>query len=487
MTSGWDLTASLTPISGARIDGMNKNQLVEVKIEDFTKDGEGIGRADGYTLFVKDAVIGDAVLARITKPKKTYAYARVEKILHPSADRVCAPCPEARRCGGCRLQEYDYAAQLLWKQRLVRETLEKIGGLYGIPVRETIGMDHPFRYRNKAQYPVGHVKGVLSAGFYAGRTHSIIPVRDCLLTPEVYARILDGTLAFLRDYGISAYDEGTGEGLVRHLLIRSAFSNGAILVCPVINGDQLPCADEYVRKMRQIPGVESVCLNCNKSRSNVILGEKTVSLYGSPFITDELGGLSFRISPGSFYQVNPLQTEKLYNEALAAASLSGNETVYDLYCGIGTISLFLARKAKHVYGVEIVPSAIRDAKENARRNGIENVSFYCGASEDIIVRGYFEEGVSCPPADVVVLDPPRKGCDPMLIQTVLKMAPERIVYVSCDPATLARDLKLFTEGYGGISYRADYAQPVDMFGQTCHVETVCLLSNTKDLRRNSTT
>ncbi len=464
---------------------MDKNQLVEVRIEDFTRDGEGIGRADGYTLFVKDAVIGDRVLAKITKAKKSYAYARVEKVLEASPERVEPLCPEARRCGGCRFQEYDYAAQLRWKKRLVEETLGKIGGLWDIPVRETIGMENPFRYRNKAQYPVGCVKGEMAAGFYAGRTHSIIPVADCLLTPEIYSTILEETLSFFREYGISAYDEIGGEGLVRHLLIRSAFSTGEILVCPVLNGETLPKADEYVRRMREISGVRAVCLNINRKKGNVILGDRTVSLFGEPYITDFLDGLEFRISPASFYQVNPVQTVKLYREALAAAALTGDEIVYDLYCGIGTISLFLARAARHVYGVEIVPAAIRDAKENAKRNGIGNVSFYEGAAEDIIVRGYFEEGVPCPHADVVVLDPPRKGCDPALIDAVLQMGPERIVYVSCDPATLARDLRVFNDGAHGRKYSAVFAQPVDMFGETAHVETVCLLSNTQSKKKES--
>ncbi len=454
---------------------VNRNDLLDVTIEDFTREGEGIGRAGGYTLFVKDALIGDTVRARITKPGKTYAYARVEEVLTPSPDRTEAACPEARRCGGCRFQEYDYAAQLRWKRRLVRDALDKIGGLAGTEVLPVIGMEHPFRYRNKAQYPVGTVKGELEAGFYAGRTHSIIPVRDCRLTPEVYADILGTTLAFMRHFHIPPYNEQTGEGVVRHLLIRSAFSTGEILVCPVINGRKMPHANEYVSRMLEIPGIRSICVNINTKRGNVILGERTESLHGEPYITDVLDGLTFRVSPRSFYQVNPAQTEILYREAVRAAGLTGKEVVYDLYCGIGTISLFLARSAKAVYGVEIVPDAIRDAKENAALNGIGNARFYAGAAEEIVTRGYFPEGEPCPAADVVVLDPPRKGCDAALIRAVRRMAPGKIVYVSCDPATLARDLKLFTEEGDGSGYRVERVQPVDMFPETQHIETVVLL------------
>jgi 23S rRNA (uracil1939-C5)-methyltransferase len=460
---------------------MNKNDLLTVTIEDLTKDGEGIGHADGFTLFVKDALIGDKVLARVTRPKKTYAFARVEKILEPGACRTAAPCPEARRCGGCRLQEMDYAAQLAWKRKLVKDTMTRIGGLPELEVRPVIGMDEPYRYRNKAQYPVGMVEKNtrLAAGFYAGRTHTLIPVTDCLLTPAENARILETVLAFAGKWRIPAYDEKTGRGLLRHILVRKGFATGQILVCFIINGRELPHSEELVDELRLISGVTSICLNINTKRTNVILGSRVIPLWGDPWIEDVLGGLRFRISPLSFYQVNPVQCEKLYSEALKAAALTGKETVYDLYCGIGTISLFLARHAKAVYGVEIVPDAIRDAKENAERNGIENAHFYTGAAEDLIVRGRFDEKTPCPHANVVVLDPPRKGCAPELIDAVLRMAPERVVYVSCDPATLARDLKRFYEGSGNVRYTPAYAQPVDMFPQTTHVETVCLLSRKK--------
>ena len=354
-----------------------------------------------------------------------------------------------------------------------------------VGIQPVIGMETPWRYRNKAQYPVASVRTAegsvrTEAGFYAGRTHSLIPVRDCVLTGQANQRILSEILIFMERNHIPAYDEKSGEGLVRHVLIREGFVTGEIMVCPVINGDRLPKASKLVEALARIPGVKSICINVNKSRGNVILGDRTAALYGKPWITDELGGLKFRISPRSFFQVNHVQTEVLYSKVLELASLTGNETVYDLYCGIGTISLYLAKQAGTVYGVEIIPDAVRDARENAERNGIGNVHFYTGAAEDLVVSGEFAPGVPCPPADVIVLDPPRKGCAPSLIQAVLRMAPQRIVYVSCDPATLARDLKLFAEGNGEISYRPDYVQPVDMFPQTMHVETVVLMSKVKE-------
>ena len=484
---------------------MNKNEIVITEITDFTREGEGIGRAGGYTLFVKDAVIGDTVRARITRPKKNYAYARVEEILVPSPDRIPMRCPEGRRCGGCRLEAYRYEKQLDFKQKLVADALTRIGGFRTVmvpsdgaeahtggaeaspgsaddilPVLPVRGMAEPYRYRNKAQYPVAYVKdgdGLrVEAGFYAGRTHSLIPVRDCKLTHEVNADILQVFLTYMKTYGVSAYDEETGSGLVRHLLIREGFVSGEILICPVINGDALPHAEKLVETLREVPGVTSICLNHNTKRGNAILGEKTSPLFGNPFITDSLAGHTFRISPRSFYQVNPAQTEVLYGEALRAARLTGQETVCDLYCGIGTIALTMAPHAREVFGVEIVPDAVRDAKENAARNSIANAYFYEGAAEKLFSDGYLAPGVPCPKADVVVLDPPRKGCDPALIEAVRHMAPERVVYVSCDPATLARDLRLFAENGAGAAYRPVYVQPVDMFPQTVHVETVCLLS-----------
>ena len=470
-----------------------KNDMVEITIEDMTNEGEGIGHADGYTLFVKDAVIGDRILARITKTKKSYGYARVEKILEASSDRVTAKCPEARRCGGCRLQELSYEKQLAFKEGIVRKNLERIGGFQDIPMEPIMGMEDPWRYRNKAQYPIGFSKkdGKIVAGYYAGRTHSIIDVRDCLLSPEHNADILRAVVAFAETYRIEPYDETTGKGLLRHLLVREGFASGQVLVCLVINGKKLPHAAELVERLLEISeamraDIKSICLNVNRQRTNVILGDKVIPLYGDPWITDYLGDFSFRISPLSFYQVNPAQTVKLYNTAIEFAQLTGRETVFDLFCGIGTISHFLARSAKEVYGVEIVLQAIEDAKANAVRNGVTNAKFFAAAAEDVAERGYFDEENPLVRPDVVLVDPPRKGCEESLLRTIRKLGPDRVVYVSCDSATLARDLKILCESESEIEsgYSLERVRACDMFPHATHVETVCLLSKLSEVKNH---
>lgn len=454
-----------------------KNDEVTVTITDCGTDGEGIGKADGYTLFVKDTIIGDQVVAGITKVKKTYAYARLIRILVPSPDRVEPKCRFYRQCGGCQIQAMSYEKQLAFKEKKVRGNLVRIGGfdekLIDSIMEPIIGMDEPYRYRNKAQYPVGVDKeGNLITGFYAGRTHNIIANTDCLLGRETNQVILETILAFMKKERITAYNETTGKGLVRHILLREGFATGEIMVCLVINGSQLPAADAFVKRLQALPSVgtriKSICLNINREKTNVILGQKVNVLYGNGFITDLIGSVRFRISPLSFYQVNPVQTRKLYETALAYADLTGEETVWDLYCGIGTISLFLAQKAKMVYGVEIVEQAIRDAKQNAAVNGIENAEFYVGRAEEVLPWKYSKEHIC---ADVIVVDPPRKGCDQACLETMVKMQPKRIVYVSCDSATLARDLKyLCGEGYELKKVRA-----VDQFCHTGHVECVIKL------------
>lgn len=450
-----------------------KNDTVTLYIEDMGHDGEGIGKADGYTLFVKDTVIGDKVEAKIMKMKKNYGYARLMKVLEPSKDRVQPRCPAARACGGCQLQFLSYEKQLEFKKNKVKGNLERIGGFENICIEQVIGMEEPWRYRNKAQFPVGKNKdGEIITGFYAGRTHSIISNKNCYLGTEVNEQILEEVLVYMKENHIEPYDEVSGTGLVRHVLIRCGFKTGEIMVCLVLNGDALPKAEKLTARLQEIPGMTSITFNVNKKRNNVILGDKIVKLWGQDYISDYIGEVQYRISPLSFYQVNPVQTEKLYNTALEYAGLTGKEIVWDLYCGIGTISLFLAQKAKQVYGVEIVPAAIADAKKNAERNGIANAEFYVGKAEDVLPKRYEEEGVS---ADVIVVDPPRKGCDEALLETMLKMNPERIVYVSCDSATLARDLKRLC----AEKYEVKRVAVCDMFPQGVHVETVCLLSNRK--------
>jgi 23S rRNA (uracil1939-C5)-methyltransferase len=447
-----------------------KNDLVTLEIEDCGIDGEGIGKADGFTVFVKDAVIGDTVTAKIIKAKKNYGYGRLMEVLKPSPYRVEPKCEFARQCGGCQLQALSYDQQLVFKTNKVKGHLERIGGFTDIPMEPIIGMDELFHYRNKAQFPVGRNKeGKIVTGFYAGRTHNIIENRDCALGVAENKEVLDCVIAHMEKYGIEPYNEATGKGLVRHVLIRYGYFTKEVMVCLILNGNKIPKEEQLVKSLCEIPGMTSITINVNKKHSNVILGEEIRLLWGQEYITDRIGDISYQISPLSFYQVNPMQTQKLYAKALEYADLHGEETVWDLYCGIGTISLFLAQKAKFVRGVEIVPAAIENAKENAKLNGLENTEFFVGKAEEVLPREYKKNGVY---ADVIVVDPPRKGCDETLLETMIEMNPDRIVYVSCDSATLARDLKYLCER----GYELRKVCPVDQFGMTVHVETVVLLS-----------
>ena len=450
-----------------------KNDLVTLEIEDCGIDGEGIGKADGFTVFVKDAVIGDTVTAKIIKAKKNYGYGRLMEVLKPSPYRVEPKCEFARQCGGCQLQALSYDQQLVFKTNKVKGHLERIGGFTDIPMEPIIGMDELFHYRNKAQFPVGRNKeGKIVTGFYAGRTHNIIENRDCALGVAENKEVLDRVIAHMEKYGIEPYNEATGKGLVRHVLIRYGYFTKEVMVCLILNGNKIPKEEQLVKSLCEIPGMTSITINVNKKHSNVILGEEIRLLWGQEYITDRIGDISYQISPLSFYQVNPMQTQKLYAKALEYADLHGQETVWDLYCGIGTISLFLAQKAKFVRGVEIVPAAIENAKENAKLNGLENTEFFVGKAEEVLPREYKKNGVY---ADVIVVDPPRKGCDETLLETMIEMNPDRIVYVSCDSATLARDLKYLCER----GYELRKVCPVDQFGMTVHVETVVLLSQQK--------
>ena len=464
-----------------------KNDIVTVTIDDIGKDGEGIGKANGYTLFVKDAVIGDTVEARITKCRQTYGYARVEKVVTPSSFRAEPKCSLYRQCGGCQIQAMRYDKQLAFKQDKVRNNLIRIGGFDAKHIDEimepVVGMDEPWHYRNKAQYPVGYDRnGNLIAGFYAGRTHDIIANTDCALGAQENKAILEAVLSYMRENHVTAYRETDGSGLVRHVLIRTGFASGQIMVCLVINGKKLPAEKRLVEKLTGLPldrkKIVSIAVSINEERTNVIMGKEIRVLWGSPYMEDSIRILqtgekvNFRISPLSFYQVNPLQTEKLYSIALDYAGLTGKETVWDLYCGIGTISLFMAKRAKQVYGVEVIPEAVRDAGENARINRIGNAEFYTGKAEEVLPAFYESgnEAVMKHP-DVIVVDPPRKGCDEKCLETMLAMKPARIVYVSCDSATLARDLKVLAAG----GYELKRVRAVDQFGHSVHVEVACLL------------
>ena len=452
---------------------MKKDDLIEVTIEDLSEEGTGIGKFEGMTFFIKDAVIGDRVRAKIMKMKKNYGFARLMEVLTPSPDRVEPLCPVARQCGGCQIQAMSYEAQLAFKTRKVESNLKRIGKFEEIPMESIIGMEDPFHYRNKAQFPFGKNRdGKIITGFYAGRTHSIIENTSCHLGKEVNEEILEKILAWMNAFHVEPYNEATGKGLMRHSLIRCGFRTGEIMVCLVINGRKIPGEEALVDSLKIIPGMTSISLNVNKEKTNVILGREVINLWGRPYIEDYIGEVKYQISPLSFFQVNPVQTERLYGKALEYAGLTGEETVWDLYCGIGTISLFLARKARKVYGVEIIPDAIEDARRNASLNGFTNTEFYVGKAEEVLPEKYEKEGVR---ADVIVVDPPRKGCDETLLSTMVKMQPERIVYVSCDSATLARDLRYLCDN----GYELKRVCPADMFPQTVHVETVVLLSQQK--------
>ena len=548
----------------------SKNDCVQVTIEDIGVSGEGIGKIDGYTLFVKDTVIGDVVNVKIMKAKKNYGYARLVDIVKPSKDRVEPACAIARQCGGCQIQAMSYEAQLKYKQKLVSDNLKRIGGLTegtDYEMCDILGMEETFRYRNKAQYPVGEDKdGNIVMGFYAGHTHSIIPCPDddCLLGHSDNAVILKAVKAWMEKYRVRAYDENIHKGTVRHILIRTGFHTDEIMLCLVTKKMlRKEAADGLVDVVKELNGeisgsavgdvdidknigesednhtndrdrhlhITSLVVNINKEDTNVILGKECVTLYGKPYIEDYIGDIKFQISPLSFFQVNPRQTEVLYNKALEFADLKGNESVWDMYCGIGTISLFLAKKAGQVYGVEIVPQAIEDAKNNAKINNISNAEFFVGKAEEVVPAFYKNNGNNASKGgadvdgadksysankaeqsdttgksdnidlpgidtagksdnsdsqnitnvydmtkpDVVVVDPPRKGCDEKLLDTIVSMSPDRIVYVSCDSATLARDLKVLVER----GYKVEKVQPVDQFANTVHVETVVLLSHKK--------
>lgn len=496
---------------------LKKNDLFELSIDALGNEGEGIGHLEGFAFFVKGAVPGDKIQARVLKIKRNYGYARIEQILTPSPDRVAPRCPVAGSCGGCQLQHLSYEKQLKYKQQKIEDCLQRIGGITNPKLEPIIGMEEPYYYRNKAQFPVGKGKdGKTAIGFYAGRTHTIIDSTHCCIQARVNEALVAAVREYLDECRIEPYNEIQHTGLVRHILTRVGFVTGEIMVCMVINGTSLPksellkekliyAVEEWNREEKKhwkknsdwrknreekeqnlidnnlkkesinIDNIQykltSLCLNINTEKTNVILGKKVVPLYGETYITDFIGSIKYQISPLSFYQVNPVQTRLLYEQALAYADLKGGEIVWDLYCGIGTISLFLAQKAKQVYGVEIVPQAIDDARKNAELNKITNAEFFAGAAEEILPQQYEKSGGAMR-ADVIVVDPPRKGCDEGLLATIVKMQPNKVVYVSCDPATLARDVKYLREnGFEFVKGRG-----VDQFGMGGHVECVVLMS-----------
>ena len=454
---------------------VKKNQIFELEVKSMTHDGLGVGRYEGFAIFVQGAIEGELVRAQIIKVLKSYAIARIVELIKSSPHRTQPFCPVYKRCGGCSLQHMSYEKTLKFKRQVVIDNLTRIGGFSDVKVNETIGMKNPLNYRNKAQYPIGMGKDSAVAGFFARRSHEIIDTPVCGIQHPLSDKAKEIVLGYIKDLNIPVYDESTGAGLIRHVVTKTAFGTGEIMVIIVATSPEIPKINKLTNKLKDgIPGLASIILNINPKRGNVVLGEQNITLYGKDAIEDALGGLTFEISPLSFYQVNPLQTEVLYKKAIEYAALGENETVYDLYCGIGTITLFAARKARLAIGIEVVPEAVEAAKRNALTNNITNTEFYTGKVEEVFPK-LFMEGKE---ADVVFIDPPRKGCDETLLKALVDMSPNRIVYVSCNPSTLARDLKYLCNAAAG--YNVEEVQPVDMFPWSEHVECVVLMSRAKE-------
>ncbi|TDL30596.1 23S rRNA (uracil(1939)-C(5))-methyltransferase RlmD [Jeotgalibacillus sp. S-D1] len=447
---------------------VKKNDVLQVTIEDLTHEGHGVGKVEGYPLFIPNALPGEAIDVKVVKTTKNYGFGRLMEWHEKSPDRVEPPCPVYDRCGGCQLQHLSYEGQLKAKQKQVQEVLARIGKLPHVPVHPTIGMEEPWRYRNKSQVPIGRSDGRVISGFYAKRSHEIVDVNQCIIQEQVSDQVMQLVKEKANELGIQPYDELRHKGVLRHVVIRYGRTSGEVMVVLVTRSNHVPHLSELVDMLKEnIKGLTSIVHNVNNQKTNVIMGDQTTVLWGREVIYDSIGNIQFAISARSFYQINPVQTEVLYQTALEYAELTGEESVVDAYCGIGTISLFLAQKAKKVYGVEIVEQAIEDAKINAELNGIDNAEFEAGPAEVVIPR-WHKEGKK---ADVIVVDPPRKGCDEALLTTILEMKPKRVVYVSCNPGTLARDLRVLEDG----GYQTKKVQPVDMFPQTSHVEAVAVL------------
>ncbi|MBR1763536.1 MAG: 23S rRNA (uracil(1939)-C(5))-methyltransferase RlmD [Eubacterium sp.] len=448
------------------METIKKNDEIKLHIEGMTSEGSAVSHYNGMAVFVRGAVPGDDITAHIIKVSKSYCIARVQEIISPSDSRIDSDCPAFKSCGGCSLRNMTYDEELKYKQSRVEDAIKRIGHL-DFPIKQIIPADETNRYRNKAQFPVFIENGELTAGFYAYKSHRIIPCSDCLLQQEDFKYCLEAFSKWVKKANITSYDERSKKGLLRHIYLRKAVSTGEIMACAVINGKDIPKKELLVEELEKIEGMKSVCLNINKNAGNVIFGDETKVIWGEETICDILLGKKFEISPESFYQVNHNQCEKLYEKAIEYAAFTGEENLVDLYCGVGTIGLSMAGNAKQVFEIEIVSDAIKNAKKNARINGIQNAEFICAdalnGARELEKRGIM--------ADVVVLDPPRKGCNKELFDVIKLMNPKRIVYVSCDSATLARDLAILDEK----GYRAVEATPVDMFPRTTHVETVCLL------------
>ena len=448
---------------------LSKDKMYVVEIVDIGQGGVGIGKFEGFTVFVDGGLVKDKIKVKITKSKKNYAVGEIVEILEPSPYRVERKCSkELKACGGCQIQELDYKEQLNIKTNEVKQVISRIGKLDDVVIHDALGMEEPFRYRNKAQFPIQKVDGVPVIGFYKKKSHDIIPTDQCIIQHDVNDKIIKIIKTYIRAYKVSIYDEKTHTGVLRHLVTKVGFTTKEVMVVLVANGRKLPYLNELASVLKEnIPGFKTLVVNVNREKTNVILGNENRIIYGDGKINDNIGDLVFEISPLSFFQVNPVQTEVLYNKALEYANLGENDTVFDIYCGIGTISLFLAQKAKKVYGIEIVEEAIKDARRNAEINKLDNVEFYVGKAEEVVPKMY-KQGKR---ANVVVVDPPRKGCDEKVLDTIISMQPDRVVYVSCNPSTLARDLNYLDER----GYKCLEVQPVDMFPHSVHIENVALI------------
>ncbi|MER2108507.1 MAG: 23S rRNA (uracil(1939)-C(5))-methyltransferase RlmD [Solibacillus sp.] len=447
---------------------IKKNDRITVYIEDLTHDGNGVAKVDGYPLFIRDALPGETAEVLVLKTLKNYGFAKIMELKEASPDRVEAPCEYFAQCGGCQLQHLSYEGQLKWKRSMVENVMKRLGKI-DAPVHPVKGMDEPWHYRNKSQIPFAQNEaGQVVAGFYKTKSHTIVDMERCLIQTGEADIVMDELKRAISKLGVRPYEEKSHQGMLRHVVVRKARATGEVMVVLVTKSRKFPQVEAVVEKVRELmPNVTSIVQNINAEKTNVIFGNETRTLWGKDTIEDTIGDVRFEISARSFYQVNPVQTEVLYKQALDYAQLTGTERVIDAYCGIGSISLFLAQKAKHVMGVEIVPQAIEDAKRNAELNGFTNTYFEAGPAEEVIPRWY-SEGKE---ADVLVVDPPRKGCDEALLTTIITQRPKRVVYVSCNPATLARDLRILEDG----GYKTQEVQPVDMFPHSVHCEAVAWL------------
>ena len=444
---------------------VKKNEDYIITIDNMGYEGEGVGKIDGFTVFVAGAIVGEKVLIKIVKISKNFGFGKLLEIIEKSISRIEPVCDIYKSCGGCNLQHIDYAAQLEFKTNRVNQVINRIGKLEKVIVHPTLGMESPYNYRNKVQLPASNKNGEVKIGFYAARSHDIINMENCYIQDSVADIVVKLTRKWIKEFNIQCYNEENHQGILRHVMIRKGSKTGQVMVVLITNGKSLPYKEEFIAIItKKIKGIVSVIQNINSEKTNVILGESCVTLWGKDTITDYIGEFKFEVSPLSFFQVNSVQTEVLYDKVLEYANLSGGEVVLDAYCGTGTISLFLSQKAKKVYGVEIVPQAIENAKINAKVNNVGNTEFLVGEAE-VIIPKLINDGVI---ADVVVVDPPRKGCDKALLEAISHMGPITIVYVSCDPGTLARDLGILNE----LGYITKEIQPVDMFPQTAHIENV---------------